>query len=137
MNTGFNRFSGGAGSVLFMVVSVMSVIIMIVCSVYFSEVSSGRENQREYDRRQAYLYSASVADIIKARFSENGELKKTADTLEQGESVSAVSREYELEVSLKRLEDENGLKTFDIIVTAEYNGEKAVTHTVFHDCGDD
>lgn len=148
----FSNLKSKRGSVLFIVLLVMSVLIVLAAAVYYTVNSNYQHIVSDYEEKQSYQTALSVNNVIDSYISNNmgsAFVEKMID-LNVGDAIyssstmgatqpdlqdfnAAISAynlgKFGITITKKQGEPTDTLHVFQIIVETELNGEKARTES--------
>ena len=94
----FKNLYGKKGSVLFMVLSVMTVLLIIAQGLYLAVVTTRKDHYNDYYGKQAYQTSLSVNDTITAvikNAAPTDAFKSKVLGLSEGATMSTTENDFQ------------------------------------------
>lgn len=139
------RLKKGKGSVLFLVVAIMSVMVILASAVYYSVVSARKQVEVKYDSQQAYQSALALNDLIIdfINIKNDDAFVKSIIDLNQDEALVTSSSdgsgfselagglgEYKVTVKKVKGDATDEIHVLEIEVDIDVNGEKSTISTV-------
>lgn len=139
------RLGKSKGSVLFLVVAIMSVMVILASAVYYSVTSARKQVELKYDSEQSYQSALALNDMLSdyigiktndslvvsiIGLNENDELVTTSD---DGTGFSELTGGLgDFKVTVKKLKGNAGdsVHILEIKTEVEVGGEKSVVTTI-------
>ena len=132
----FKNLYGKKGSVLFMVLSVMTVLLIIAQGLYLAVVTTRKDHYNDYYGKQAYQTSLSVNDTITAvikNASPTDAFKSKVLGLSEGATMSTTENDFQnipgmgkFNAKITRLANQtdgtDDFQVYKIESTTDYNG---------------
>lgn len=142
------------GSVLFMVLSLMSLMIIIASAIYFTVLSSRQTQLTDYYDEQAYQTALSVSDVlteyIRGASATDGISMMISGLTTVGQTVSTGNNDFlafggskenlaklgafkvDITYNGKVTSGSTEYKVYDVAVTSDYNGIEETIHTIMN-----
>jgi len=141
----FLRLKKGKGSVLFLVVAIMSVMVILASAVYYSVTAARKQVEVKYDSQQAYQSALALNDLVIdfINIKNDDAFVKSIIDLNQNESLVTKSGDgtgfselagglgnYKVTVKKVKGDASDEIHVLEIEVDIDVNGEKSTISTV-------
>lgn len=139
------RLKKGKGSVLFLVVAIMSVMVILASAVYYSVSSARKQVEVKYDSQQAYQSALALNDLVInfINIKNDDAFVQSIIDLNQNESLVTKSGDgsgfsqlagglgnYKVTVKKVKGDASEEIHVLEIEVDIDVNGEKSTISTV-------